>query len=360
MTRSKRAPKPRTSVRSKAPRKRSPPPAGVFDSDTSDDRISRYLQGKDLVPKELAGSDQFLDVVSWNIRYFDHKDPIRVEHVTEVLSALNADIFVLVEIAADGALDQVVEGLARKRAGYYSVALGRTGSQQRVALLWDRDWVRSKKDPVELFAGENLIVEENGAKKDVFPRLPLWGVFDATAAEASEQGFTFELVGVHLKAQGGGPAGSSENRGRAGIPQRKAAAERLVRWLETPADHDDTDVIVVGDWNASTDQEEWDLIRKLEEEKKVAFGAINDPSKPTHLVRLNKTGPAGTRLDMHLITETAKREGVPDNVALVINWKPFEDLQVLAGGERLKLLKQIKERFSDHLPVVSRFYLTPQ
>jgi endonuclease/exonuclease/phosphatase family metal-dependent hydrolase len=354
-----RATRARTSGRSNVLRRRGPPPPGVFDSDASDDRISRYLQGKDLVPKELAGSDRFLDVVSWNIRYFDHQDPVRVKHVTEVLNALNADAFVLVEIAADGALDEVVERLAGQRAGYYSIALGRSGSQQRVALLWDRDWIRSKKDPIELFAGENLTVLENEAKKDVFPRLPLWGLFDATAAESSGQGFTFELVGVHLKAQGGGPVRASGAGGRAGIPQRTAAAERLARWLETPAEHNDTDVIIVGDWNASTGEVEWEPIRKLEEERKVAFSAINDPGKPTHLVRLNKTGPAGSRLDMHLLSENAVRGGVPDNVALVINWKPFEDLETLAGGERLELLRRIKERFSDHLPVVSRFYLAP-
>jgi len=50
--------------------------------------------------------------------------------------------------------------------------------------------------------------------------------------------------------------------------------------------------------------------------------------------------------------------GVPDQVAVVIKWSPFDNLATISSGERQEFFKKLKQRFSDHLPVVSRFYLT--
>lgn len=336
--------------------------AGTFDRDDNEDRIGRLLNGQGLVPKKFQDTDEFLDVVSWNIRYFDHADPTRVEHVTKVLAALNADVFVLCEIADDGVLEEVVEGLAKAKAGFYSVEYGTTGGQQRVALLWDRDWVRAKTDVVELFGDEKLTVPaESGTKPQaVFPRLPLWGYFEALADDASEEGFTFEILGLHLKAQGPAPKGYKGPAKRWGIPQRRKAARRLAAWLTEDGDHYDTDVIVVGDWNAKTDETEWKAIRDLEDEAGVVFSNINDPGAPSHLVRLNKSGPAGSRLDLHLVTDTASAQAVPKGLGIVVQWSPFEHLDAFSSKELKDLFKRLKQRFSDHLPVVSRFYLDPR
>ncbi len=57
------------------------------------DNISLGL--KDRVPSEYEGTDQYLDVVTWNIRYFHDLDKQRVNRVVDILSALNADIIVL-------------------------------------------------------------------------------------------------------------------------------------------------------------------------------------------------------------------------------------------------------------------------
>ncbi|MEK6674468.1 MAG: endonuclease/exonuclease/phosphatase family protein [Planctomycetota bacterium] len=329
---------------------------------SANDKISRYLQAKKVVPARLAGTDKFLDIVSWNIRWFDHKDPKRVKLITDVLDALNADVFILNEISGKGVLDGVIDRLADRGAGYYSVVQGETGAEQRVSMLWDRDWVRAKVDTAELFGGEKLTVPaEFGTKpQSVFPRLPLWGYFEAKAANPGDEGFTFELVGVHLKAQGPAPKGyTGPKKDRWGIPQRTKAAERLSRWLTSAQDHNDTDIIVMGDWNAVPGEEEWRAIRDLEAQGEVAFQGINDESEISHMVRLNKFGPAGSRLDLHLVTDEAQANSVPDNAAVVIKWTILEKdkLSGMDVAGRNALSKTVRDQLSDHLPVVSRFYL---
>ncbi len=59
------------------------------------DNISRLLKSGDFVPKEFEGSDRFLDIISWNIKFFNDRDPKRVENIRIIMQELNADIFVL-------------------------------------------------------------------------------------------------------------------------------------------------------------------------------------------------------------------------------------------------------------------------
>lgn len=54
------------------------------------DRLSRAFE--DIVPEKYKGTDKFLDVVSWNIRWFNSGNSDRVALVTNILNALNADM----------------------------------------------------------------------------------------------------------------------------------------------------------------------------------------------------------------------------------------------------------------------------
>lgn len=328
----------------------------TFDRGEVVDHISRFLDAKKLVPEAFKGTDKFIDIVSWNIRWFDAQDPDRVAAIADVMEQLNADLFVLTEIANDGALDTVVAELAARKAGFYSVAYGSTGGQQRVVLMWNRDWLRLKEAPTELFTDKPLsVLAEDGRKARVFPRLPLWAYFEALPPpdEANAEGFNFEAVGLHLKSQMP-PKGFKGDR--YGIKQRKAAATRLAKWLTLKSEHFDQDVIMVGDWNAATDKEEWAPLRKIEKKGEVTFSGINPTTEPTHLARLNQSGGGGTRLDLHLVTTETKDQAVPDEMGVVIKWSFFEDLPKLDGATRKKLYETMRARFSDHLPVVSRFY----
>jgi len=57
------------------------------------DRIGKFLDAKKLVPPRFRGTDKFLDIVSWNIRWFDHQDDRRIKAIEQVLTEINADIF---------------------------------------------------------------------------------------------------------------------------------------------------------------------------------------------------------------------------------------------------------------------------
>lgn len=337
-------------------------PTPVFDTANTEDRISRLLNAKKLVPRKFVGSDRYFDLVSWNVAWFDAEDPERIKAITEVLSQINADMFVLLEIANDGALDQVVKNLARRRAGFYSTFYGSTGGQQRVTLMWNRDWVRAKEDVAEVFADANpaLPAEFGTGRQKVFPRLPVWGYFEVRPPPGvAGEGFTFEAMGVHLKAQGPAPKGYSGPDKRWGVPQRTQAAKMIARWLGDPDEHFDTDVIVAGDWNAVPGEKEWKTLRELERAGAIRFESINPADEVSHLVRLNAKGGQGSRLDLHLVTDSASARQVPDEAGVVIKWSFFDELDALPTAHRRTLFSRLKATFSDHLPVVSRFYLQP-
>src|ERR1051325_6523501 len=69
---------------------------------TANDHISAHLHA--YVPEALRGTDRFLDIINWNIRWFNPRDAARLKRITEVFQELNADILVCQEIEA-GALD---------------------------------------------------------------------------------------------------------------------------------------------------------------------------------------------------------------------------------------------------------------
>jgi len=198
------------------------------------------------------------------------------------------------------------------------------------------------------------VIAEDGRRYEVFPRRPLWGHFEALSDNAAREGFTFELVGVHLKSQ----MQIRGYKGRGGTRQRNEAAKRLVEWLESPSEHYDEDVLIIGDWNARPDEDEWKPFDALEKQKQIDFKSINPSDELTHVARLNKSGPAGTRLDLHLITRTADVKKVTKEQAIVIRWDFFDHLSELSGVDRDQLFKAMKMNFSDHLPVASRFYFT--
>ena len=185
-----------------------------------------------LVPERYRGTDKFIDIVTWNIRFFHDQDRDRVRRIVNVLSELNADIIVIEEIR-NQSMEIVAEELRRLEVGYYATAYGTTGGDQRIALMYDLDWVRAKEDVIELF-GKGQIITTDG--KDAFPRLPLYSAFTFLT---EGQPFEFQLLGVHLKSQRGG-----------GEDQRTRAACELKAWLTDEAPRYDADVIIMGDWNA--------------------------------------------------------------------------------------------------------------
>ena len=184
----------------------------------SNDHISELLGGID---KKYEDQDDFLDIVQWNLRWFNSMQNEREDKIVKVLRVLNSDIFVFQEIE-EKSLDNIAKILSEEGLGSYKTAYGTTGGQQRVAVMWDMEWVRTKDEIKELF-GKNSITTPSG--KDVFPRLPLWSYFYCKSTISNKRGFDFQLVGLHLKSQlDRGGKGEDEL-------QRTLSASKLSDWL---------------------------------------------------------------------------------------------------------------------------------
>lgn len=320
-------------------------------SKIANDNISTGLEAMDLVPPHYRGSDRFLDLVAWNIRYFHDKDKKRVRRIAEILSALNADIIVCEEIM-DGSLESVAEQLARLGAGYYNVAYGTTGGDQRVAIMYDVDWVRAKGDIAELFE-KGKVIASNG--KDAFPRLPLRGHFTCLPRDTNKPPFDFQLLGVHLKSQRSSPSARSDN----GEIQRKKSAEKLADWLQTEAPKVDADVIITGDWNEPPEANAWQPLRNLQSQGQLLFSSLNDTGTISHFMYKTKSN-FGSRLDLTAVTVAAEKQikNKPD----VVTWTSLTELlaQNPKGKEIRNYIKQVTADISDHMPVVTRFYFTEE
>jgi endonuclease/exonuclease/phosphatase family metal-dependent hydrolase len=300
-----------------------------------------------IVDRRFRGTDRYLDLVTWNIRWFNPRDPQRVDNMVTVLSALNADILVLQEIEA-GSLDELAIRLGEAEVGLYKVAYGTSGGDQRIAMLYDTEWVRAKDDIREI-VGKREVVTRAG--KDAFPRLPLWSWFTGLPVSAHNESFDFQLVGIHLKSQLGDGVTDKE--------QRHKAAEWLARWLEGDAQDVDSDVLIVGDWNEPPSADTWQPFADLEAEAKVFFRKVNDDDAISHLMYKRKDR-IGSRLDIKVASASVGgfRRGDPK----VVRWTTLAKL--LAGNPSAaaikRFIREVSRDLSDHMPVVSRFYFTPR
>ncbi len=270
-------------------------------------------------------------------------------NVADVLEALNADIFVFEEIL-EGSLDVIAQELGKRGAGHYKTTYGTTGGQQRVAMMNDVDWTRAKDDVAELFSKGEV---RTGAGSDAFPRLPLRGSF-ATLPHRDGTPFDFQLVGLHLKSQ------RVSNAAAAGedAEQRRTAADRLAKWLTAEAPAEDSDVILVGDWNKPPDAEEWAAFHKLEKQGKALFTKANDTSEISHLMYRNAS-EYGSRLDLGAMSIASAKQLV-DKATKVVRWKKLDDLldSQPKAAELRQLIRDLSRDVSDHMPVVMRFYFT--
>ena len=290
----------------------------------ANDNISAAIN--EFVPDELRGTDRFLDIVNWNIRYFNELDPARVRLITKIMGEINADIFVLQEIAG-GSLDAVASALNDSGAGFYKTAYGDSGGTQRVAFVYDTEWVRTKEDFRELFKDEpNTLPNSN---QRIFPRFPFHNVMHAFSQDGN---FDFHLAGVHLKAYMG--------EDDPGTQQRRLSAERLDRWSRNETE--DRDVIILGDFNKSPDAPEWKPFRDAEEQGRVRFHKWNNANEGSHWYRGKRS-----RIDLVIISASVEQVAV-EKEAKVIPWKRVFDSSTLRND--------LIRRISDHMPVVSRFY----
>jgi hypothetical protein len=309
----------------------------------ANDNISELLGGFD--PKFIDNND-FLDIVQWNLRWFNSMEKEREKKIEQVLSLLNSDIFVFQEIE-EGSLDNIANSLSKNGKGSYRVVYGTTGGQQRIAIMWDMEWVRTKDDIKELF-GKSAVCTPSG--KDVYPRLPLWSYLYCKSTISNTKGFDFQLVGLHLKSQM-----DKEGTGEDDL-QRTLSAAKLADWLTKEACAFDADTILLGDWNEPPDAKAWESFRKLEVDGKVKFTKINDKTDFSHLYYKNRKD-VGSRLDLKVITSPFAKE--MNKIGGPIHWLELDQLlsSNAKAGEVKKIIEEIKSEITDHMPVLTRFGL---
>jgi endonuclease/exonuclease/phosphatase family metal-dependent hydrolase len=329
----------------------------------ANDNLSKAFSGKKLVPENYRGTDKFLDVVQWNLEWFGatksrDKDKKRSRLILDILAVLNADILVFQEVAGptrnqDGSLDSIAAALTSANAGDYRVEYTRAGGEQRVAMMWDRDFVRAKIEPSDLFERGTHTTPDG---KDAFAtRTPLHAYFsvreNATETGGGTKTYDFQILGVHLKAM------------TEGYKQRLHSAKVLADWLTKEAPKTDSDAVILGDWNAPPDDKSWAPFHKLEKapNSKIKFSDINDPSDYSYLWLANRSTKFVSRIDLTALT-LSSFQNVAGKAAEVVLWQPIEETIARAGemkaSEVAKVMKEIKEAVSDHLPVVTRFYFT--
>jgi hypothetical protein len=305
------------------------------------DNISSLLGG---INPKFNDTDDFIDIVQWNLRWFNSKEPDRAAKIEQVLSTLNSDIFVFQEIA-DGSLDSLAKSLSDNGKGSYEVKYGTTGGQQRVAVMWDMEWVRLKDDVKELF-GKGMVSTPSG--KDVFPRLPLWSYFFCKSTISIKRGFDFQLVGLHLKSQlDKGGTGEDDL-------QRTLSASKLSDWLLKEANNFDSDSILLGDWNEPPSAEAWEAFRQLENDKKVKFMKINDDTNFSHLYYRNRND-VGSLLDLRVVTSPFAKQ--MNKTGGTIHWLTLDNLLQSdeSAGAVKQIINEIKNEITDHMPVLTRF-----
>ncbi len=323
---------------------------------TAHDHISRAYAH--LVPERYRGTDKYLDVVQWNIEKFgaqlmtgsaDKRYPV----LMDVLEALNADLFIFEEVAGpsadgryEGGLDAVAKELNRRGAGNYVVHYTKAGGAQRIAMMWDLDFVRHKSEVEELFPKHTH--KKPGNPDPFAERTPLYGNFTTRADNASVKRFDFQTIGVHLKSAWNG-----------GLWQRTKSAEILSGIIQELAADVDTDVMLMGDFNAPPSDDCWKAFHQLEKKGLAAFRSINDEDDFSYLWLKKKDGQNVSRIDLSLLTTSSAAQMV-DKTSDAIQWQPIEETIALAGHHTAtaarKVMKEMKELISDHLPVVTRFY----
>jgi len=241
---------------------------------TANDHISTAFE--DFVSVWARGTDQFLDIVQWNIEWFEAaksaaKDRKRHAIVIEILKTLNADLFIFQEVAGPtrsgkpGVLDSVADALTESGNGDYRVEYTLAGGEQRVAMMWDRDFLRAKGEVEDLFPRGTHTVEG----KDAFAqRTPLYGHFEVRTLERDRR-FDFQALEVHLKAMGDGHV------------QRRHSAAVPSDWIVTDARQTDSDILIVGDFNAPpSEAASWQPFHDLEDnDDRVKFRSINNGSE---------------------------------------------------------------------------------
>ncbi len=94
------------------------------------------------------------------------------------------------------------------------------------------------------------------------------------------------------------------------------------------------------------------------------FRDINDPSDYSYLWLANRNDRFLSRIDLTAVTLASADQVVDQQIAKVVQWVPIQEALARAGSMKdkavVKVLQEVKEAVSDHLPTLARFYIKQQ
>lgn len=292
-------------------------------------RTTEAEAGVEALTDKFRGTDQDVDIGSWNIEWFSNRFPEKLDRVAGVIADFNLDIWALIESSPEAAEELVVK-LKEKFGLDFGVAHSEPGastSKQSTSMIWNKATVDGKRlewdEKIQTWLdirsqnfSDDMLEAEHGK---VFDRYP--GLFSFSVKNTK---FDFLTVPLHLKAMGEGSL-----RRQIASKILAAAVARMIK------NGPEQDWILLGDFNAEIASNDF---APLAERGLVPLSAEDEGNQVFTYLK----SPYKSMIDhVYVSPNLAKRYG-PDDFFVVAADKTYPNY--------------IKE-ISDHLPIVTRLAL---
>lgn len=289
-----------------------------------------------------------LRVVSYNVQQYGNTANLLTmqrDKVTAALVAMNADIYVMIEVKNDGALQDLCTALnaAMGDRREFAMIKNNAGGNSMVSFLYDKDLVTPHGD-----LKRNELVPSSATNQSPYLR-------ERKVAQAFDLVGTDErliISGNHWKSKSGTNTGQEDiNDGQGSHnPRRLQEAQATIDFLnQMTTYYNDPDVLIVGDLNAYSLE---DPIRLLTD-----AGFVNELQRFSPMeYSYSYNGEVGY-LD-HALASPSLSEQVVCSWPFHINADEPSYLKIstsLAEAERKHMFKS-----SDHDPIVTTFWLDSQ
>jgi hypothetical protein len=115
--------------------------------------------------------------------------------------------------------------------------------------------------------------------------------------------------------------------------------------MEEEGNYVDTDILIMGDFNAPPNDKCWQPFHEMEDAGKIKYKEINDNDDFSYLWLANKSDKYVSRIDLTVMS-TASSNQVAGEVVKVVRWQPIEEAIARAGNmtdkEVTDVMKKIK------------------
>ncbi|WP_026462570.1 Ig-like domain-containing protein [Adhaeribacter aquaticus] len=283
--------------------------------------------------------DKTLDVVSWNIEWFGHtglgpnNEALQMENAKKMILAQDAELYCVQEIANVAAFKELVKQLPGYKGFLSPFVSSPVGdNSQRVGFIY-------KTSAIDSVSARGLLQSPaNPSNFWASGRLPYLFVADATVAGVKKQ---IHFVAVHAKANENGSAADALSAYNRRVNDLKVLKDSLDLY------YSEANIMILGDFNDDVD---FTVANVLPITASTYKAFIDDAANYRAVTK--DLSEAGLRtyitfdnvIDHVVISDELYADYVANSAKVVI---PFDLIENYAGTT------------SDHMPVATRFVLTP-